>query len=86
MPESSNPLIPAWYDVLWSASGGLMLVLLAISLVSLSRAAKSLPSGHAVIWTLVMIFVPLIGPLAWLFVGRHSAKSPNAALVDTNDV
>jgi hypothetical protein len=53
MPESSNPLIPTWYDVLWSASGGLMLVLLAISLVSLTSgkvaslgARRYLDAGH----------------------------------------
>ena len=73
MPESVNPLVPVWYDVVWSASAAAMLVVLVVSLVSLARSAKSLSTPHALAWTLVSIFIPLVGPLAWLFIGRRSA-------------
>lgn len=73
MPERANPLLPAFYDVVWSSVGLLMLVLLIVCLVSLARNAPLLTSGQALAWTLVAIFVPIAGPLAWLFIGRRAA-------------
>ena len=75
MQSSVNPLLPATYDIVWSVVTALMLVLLIVALVSLARTAKRLPSAHALVWTLIAIFVPIVGPLAWLFVGRRSAAA-----------
>lgn len=75
MSESVNPLIPAWYDVAWSAAVVVALVLLVIALISLSRAARLLSSPQALVWTLIVIFAPVAGPLAWMFIGKRSAKA-----------
>lgn len=75
MSESVNPLLPAWYDVVWSVTAVAMFVLLVIALISLSRSAKSLSSLQALVWTFVALFVPIAGPLAWLFIGRRSVNT-----------
>lgn len=78
MSESVNPLLPAWYDVVWSATAVAMFVLLVIALISLSRSAKSLSSLQTLVWTLVALFAPIAGPLAWLFIGRRSMNTSRA--------
>lgn len=78
MPERANPLIPAAYDLVWSSITLLMLVLLVVCLISLARNARLLTSGQALVWTLVAIFVPIVGPLAWLFIGRRAAVNGGA--------
>lgn len=72
---SPNPLVPAAYDVAWSAVAFVVLALLVWALVSLARSAKLLTSGQALVWTLVAIFVPVLGPLAWLLIGRPAART-----------
>ena len=79
MPESANPLVPAWYDIAWSGAAAVTFILLVISLISVARAARSLSSFQALAWTLVAIFVPVIGPLAWLFIGRRSLGASRSA-------
>ncbi|MGO2092383.1 MAG: PLDc N-terminal domain-containing protein [Microbacterium gubbeenense] len=46
-----------------------------IALLTLSRSANSLSSLHALVWTLVALFVSIAGPLAWLLIGRRSANT-----------
>ena len=73
MSDTVNPLVPAAYDVIWSITAVGVLLLMVIALVSISRTAKRITSWQALIWALVVIFVPLVGPLSWLFIGRRSA-------------
>lgn len=75
MPDAANPLIPAWYDIVWSVTAVVVVVLLVVALVSLARAARTLSAGQSLVWTLVAIFVPVLGPLAWLFIGKRSVES-----------
>lgn len=79
MIASLNPLVPAAYDVAWSGVALALLALLVVALVSLARSAKALTSAQALVWTLVAIFVPVLGPLAWLFIGRPAARASLAA-------
>jgi hypothetical protein len=72
-PEN-NPLLPAAYDIAWSAAVVIVLLLMVGALISITRTTKRITSPQALIWTLVVIFVPLIGPLSWLFIGRRSAN------------
>ncbi|MGO3833471.1 PLDc N-terminal domain-containing protein [Leucobacter sp. UCMA 4100] len=51
--------------------------MIAIALVSIRRNRQSLTSWQALIWGLVVIFVPIIGPAAWLLAGRP-ARLPAA--------
>lgn len=82
MLASPNPLVPAAYDLAWSGVALVVLALLVVALVSLARSAKGLTSGQALVWTLVAIFVPVLGPLAWLFIGRPSARRAPAAVTE----
>ncbi len=72
MAESHNPLVPAGYDIVWSGIALLILALLIIALVSISRSSKHLTSWQALGWTLLVIFVPAIGVLAWFAIGRRT--------------
>ncbi|TQJ30153.1 PLDc N-terminal domain-containing protein [Microbacterium sp. SLBN-146] len=77
-----NPLLPAGYDIVWSVVSFAILALVVVALVSISRSAKLLTSTQALTWTLVAIFVPMLGPIAWLAIGRRAARlssSPVAA-------
>lgn len=78
MSESVNPLIPAWYDVAWSTSVAVALVLLVVALISLSRRASLLSARQALVWTVVAIFAPIVGPLAWLSIGKRAVKASHA--------
>ena len=72
MAASQNPLIPAWYDIVWSGIAVLVLALSVIAVVSISRSSTQLTSRQALGWTLLVIFVPVIGALAWFAIGRRS--------------
>ncbi|MBK0421567.1 PLDc N-terminal domain-containing protein [Leucobacter sp. CSA2] len=46
------------------------MTLLVIALVSLRRHRPALTSGQVLTWSLLAIFLPVIGPAAWLLAGR----------------
>jgi hypothetical protein len=70
---SANPLIPAGYDIVWSVVVVALFALVVTALISLARNARSLTTAQALVWTLLVLFVPLFGALAWLFAGRPAA-------------
>ncbi|QKJ19085.1 PLD nuclease N-terminal domain-containing protein [Microbacterium hominis] len=72
MADAANPLIPAAYDLVWSGVAVLALALAVLSLVSIARSARALTPVPALGWTLLAIFVPVAGPLAWLVIGRRT--------------
>ena len=76
MGDSINPLLPAGYDIAWTIISILLIALVIVALVSIARTAKRLTSTQALIWTLVTIFVPVVGPIAWLSIGRRSGLAP----------
>ena len=76
MGDSIHPLLPAGYDIAWTAISVLLIALVIVALVSLAQSAKRLTSWQALIWTLVTIFVPVVGPIAWLSIGRRSGFAP----------
>lgn len=59
-----------------SGLGGLILLVLDVyALISILSSRAS--TGAKVIWTLVVVFLPLLGFIAWLIFGPR--KSPNHA-------
>ena len=72
MGDPLNPILPAGSDIAWTTISFLFVALIVVALVSLARTAKRLTSTQALIWALVTIFVPVVGPLTWLFIGRRS--------------
>lgn len=75
-----NPLVPAGYDVLWSVAGAVAIVLAIVALTSLSRAAKRLTAGQALIWVLVVLVLPVLGAATWLAIGRRATAERSAAV------
>lgn len=50
-----------------------LVVIALIALIALARSAKQLTVAQALIWTLLILFVPVLGAIAWLAVGRRSS-------------
>ncbi len=67
-----NPLMPAAYDLVWSAVALVAFGLVVWAVVSLSRRARHLPSRVVLTWALVIVVVPVLGPVAWLAAGRRA--------------
>lgn len=74
MTETINPLIPAGYDIAWSVAALVGVVLLVIALVSVGRDS-SLTAGQRLVWVLLAIFLPVVGPVAWLLAGRRATAA-----------
>lgn len=67
-----NPLLPSGYDVVWSLVAVIVVALAVVALVSLTRAGRGFTSVQALAWVLVVLFIPVLGPVAWLAVGRRA--------------
>lgn len=76
MPDALNPLIPAAYDIAWTAVAVIVLTLMVLALVSIVRVSKNLTTTQSMVWALLAIFVPVLGPLAWFVIGRTAATQP----------
>lgn len=70
-----NPLIPAGYDIAWSLIAFVTFALTVVAIVSLMRVARLMMTTQALVWVVVVLFVPILGPLSWLFVGRRSVSA-----------
>jgi uncharacterized membrane protein YhaH (DUF805 family) len=73
--EAINPLVPAGYDIVWSVIAIVVFALMVTALVLLARNARRLTATQALVWTLLIIFVPVIGPVSWMAIGRRTADS-----------
>ncbi|MEV8267405.1 PLDc N-terminal domain-containing protein [Microbacterium sp. NPDC076911] len=67
----ANPLAPASYDVIWSIVMLAIAVLTVVAMVSWWRATKWLSLTERLMWVMLIVFVPLFGPLAWFAIGRR---------------
>ena len=73
MDDTTNPLIPPVYDVIWVVTPLLALALAVVALVSISRTAhRSLT--ELFVWLAIVLFVPVFGPIGWLLVKRSLPK------------
>lgn len=75
MSDVENPLIPAGYDIVWSLIAALALVLVVLALVTLVRGAKHLSSSQVLLWSALVVFVPVLGAVAWLTVGHRAVAA-----------
>lgn len=71
--EDHNPLVPPLYDIVWSVVAIAALVLVVVGFVSLSRSASRLSPWLALVWAALIVVVPILGPVAWLAIGRRTA-------------
>jgi hypothetical protein len=74
MEDTTNPLIPGVYDVVWVVTPVLVLALMVIALVSISRTAHR-SRTEVVVWVLVVLLAPVLGSIAWLAV-KASLRRP----------
>ncbi|MCC2032657.1 PLDc N-terminal domain-containing protein [Microbacterium allomyrinae] len=72
--DEQNPLIPAGFDIAWSVVAVAVIALTIVALISLARSAQRLTSLQALIWVLVVLFVPVLGSISWMAVGRRTAS------------
>ena len=61
---SENPLLPAAYDVIWSGVVVLLVVLLIWAMVSIARSR--LDPRVRLVWAMVLLLLPVVGPICWL--------------------
>lgn len=67
-----NPLAPSAADAMGSVIAVLVVVLAIVAIVSLSRC-RGLSPRQALLWALLIVLVPVLGPLAWLVAGRRAS-------------
>ncbi|PCN49754.1 hypothetical protein Csp2054_00770 [Curtobacterium sp. 'Ferrero'] len=82
--ESSNPVIPMSYDLIWGALTVVMFALLVAALISIGRHAAEMGVIVALVWAVVAIVMPFLGPAAWFFVGRRQSGSASRRGVSTS--
>lgn len=70
MLTAASPLLPTSYDTWWTIACTVVAVLAVVALVTLARKSRRLTATQALGWTLLALFVPVIGPIAWLTIGR----------------
>jgi len=70
-----KPLMPAAYDLVWSAVSLVAFGLAVWAMVSLSRRARHLSPTVVLVWALVIVVVPVLGPVSWLAAGRRAGVS-----------
>ncbi len=73
-----NPVIPAWYDLWWSAGGVLILLALVtvwvVALISIRRHSDRLSPTATAVWVAIVLFASLLGAIAWFTIGRPQAR------------
>lgn len=75
--DGHNPLTPSNIDIVWSAIAILAVALAAFSLVLLARSARQLTIIQGLAWVFIIFAVPVLGPSAWLTVGRRTLHTRN---------
>lgn len=76
-----SPLVPAAYDIAWTIVVTVGVVLLVMALVRWFRSTES--GFRSLLHILVILFVPLVGPAAYLFAtkalppARTTTPEPN---------
>jgi len=76
--EAVNPLLPAGYDVAWTA---IVVALAALTATALWQALRSRAhsGGQQLLWALVILAAPVLGALAWFVLGRPKRRSAAAS-------
>lgn len=68
-------LVPTGYEFFAATLALISICLFIWALVLLARKAKTLTKRETVLWLLLILFVPLVGPAAWLMAsGRYRSE------------
>ena len=72
MTETAEPLVPDWSIMAPPLIAGV--VLFVVALVSIARN-RTYTSGGTVVWALLVLALPVLGPVLWFLMGRKAPKS-----------
>jgi hypothetical protein len=77
----SDSLLPEGYDVLWAVwilvVAIIPVVLFIAALVSILRSIRY-TGGGKLLWIVVVLLAPFLGPLGWFLAGRRAQIRTNA--------
>ncbi|MFP3714475.1 PLD nuclease N-terminal domain-containing protein [Puerhibacterium sp. TATVAM-FAB25] len=73
-PTAETLFLPAAYDWLWTAT-----VLLAVVAVVDVLRRRTMAPATTLAWTIVVLLLPLAGPVLWLAWGRRAAATSAAS-------
>lgn len=68
----ADPLLPPHWESTALLAGGVLIALVVVAVISLSRDRRY-TAVQRLLWLLVIMAAPVLGPLLWLAVGRHHA-------------
>lgn len=71
----ANPILPTHWEFTALLAGGVLIALVAVAVVSLSQD-RHYTAVQRLLWLLVIMAAPVLGPLLWLAVGRRRAPEP----------
>ena len=66
----TNPVLPTSWELTALLLGGALIALVVVAIISLSRDRHYTPVQR-LLWLLVILAAPVLGPILWLTVGRH---------------
>jgi len=72
MTETAEPLVPDWSILGLVLIAGV--VLFVGALISIARNG-TYSSGGTVVWALLVLALPVLGPVLWFLIGRKAPKS-----------
>jgi hypothetical protein len=70
MAAGTNPIIPTSWELTTLVLGGALIALVLVAIISLSRDRHHTPAQR-LLWLLVILAAPVLGPLLWLASGRR---------------
>ena len=81
MTETAEPLVPDWSIIALPLIAGV--VLFVVALVSIARNG-TYSSGGTVVWALIVLALPVLGPVLWFVMGRRVPSPGGTASLSKN--
>ena len=81
MTETAEPLVPDWSFMALPLIAGV--VLFVVALVSIARN-RTYSSGGTVVWALIVLALPVLGPVLWFWIGRQAPSPGGTAPMPKN--
>ncbi|MET1021429.1 MAG: PLDc N-terminal domain-containing protein [Arthrobacter sp.] len=81
LTSSVAELVPSWGLLGIPLIAGV--VLFVIALISIARN-RTYTSGGTVVWALLVLALPLLGPLLWFLIGRRAPSPGETASMPKN--
>ncbi|GAA3318052.1 PLDc N-terminal domain-containing protein [Arthrobacter ramosus] len=77
LSTANDVLAPTGYEVIATVLAFATVVVFVWALIVLARSARSLTKRELVLWLLLVLFIPLIGPVAWIATSVKHRKRPS---------